>query len=278
MSFIEKNLENITGAIQNSVFSETIAKKDGLLQRLDPRTKIVCFILFLLAVNLSVNLYFIISVYIFLLIFAGISKISLKFFITRVWLFLPFFTGIIALPAIFNFFTPGKPLLTLINNPQQHLFIAVTQNGLLTALFLLTRVATSVSLGILLVLTTPWIRLLKALDRLHAPQILIIMTMMTYRYIFVLLETVNSMFLARKSRMVGRFTQWENRHLVSSALGTLFGKTQVLSEEIYQAMLSRGYRNKIYILSDFSLTILDFWSIVATTAIIFGLFLIWRTQ
>ncbi len=276
MSFLEKNIENITGAIQNSVFSETIAKKDGFLQRLDPRTKIVCFLLLLLAVNFSQNLYMIISLYLFLLFLAGISKISLKFFITRVWLFLPFFTGIIALPAIFSFFTPGKPLLILINQPQHHMYITITQNGLLTALFLLTRVATSVSLGILLVLTTPWVRLLKALNNLHAPQILIIMTMMTYRYIFVLLTIVNSMFLGRKSRMVGRLAQSENRHLVSSALGTLFGKTQVLSEDIYQAMLSRGYRNKVYILSDFSFTVLDLWSAVAVLAIIFGLFLIWK--
>ena len=276
MSFIEKNLENITSAIQNSVFSESIAQKKGFLQKLDPRTKIICFLLFLLSVNISHNLYFIISVYLFLLIVASVSKISLKFFITRVWLFLPFFTGIIALPAIFNFFIPGKPLLVLINQPQHNLYVAITQNGVMTALFLLTRVTSSVSLGILLVLTTPWTRFLKALGSLHFPQILIIMTMMTYRYIFVLLTAVNSMFLARKSRMVGKSPTGENRLLISSAVGTLFGKTQSLSEDVYQAMVSRGYRNKIYILKSFTFSVYDLYSVIVSLAMIISLFWIFK--
>jgi len=76
---------------------------------------------------------------------------------------------------------------------------------------------------------------------------------MTYRYIFVLLQTVNNMFLSRKSRLAGRVSGRENRKWLASLIGTLFARSFVQSEEIYLSMQSRGYRNKIVTLDSFKL-------------------------
>ncbi len=276
MSFLEQNLHHITETLQNTLYVEHITKLPGLIQHLDPRTRIICFCLLLMSVNLSKNIVFILSVYVFLLLLAYASQIPLKFFIMRVWMFLPFFTGIIALPAIFNVFTPGNALLTLINLPNYHLYISITQNGVFSAAYLLTRVATSVSSAILLVLTTDWIQLLKSLERLHVPKMFIIVSLITYRYIFVLLKTTNNMLLSRKSRMIGKPQNQTHRWWIGGTLGTLFNKTQTLSEDVYKAMRSRGYANQIIILSDFHYQFVDYVAIGVTFTLIVMLYFIWN--
>ena len=59
----------------------------------------------------------------------------------------------------------------------------------------------------LLVLTTPWNTLLKALSVLRVPDGFILILGMTYRYIYLLLTTLDDMLLSRKSRVVGRMDE-----------------------------------------------------------------------
>ncbi len=69
---------------------------------------------------------------------------------------------------------------------------------------------------------------------------------MTYRYIFLLLHTTNAAFLARRSRSLGTLSAGENRRWLARTLATTLAKTQHLGEEVYLAMLSRGYQGEIY--------------------------------
>jgi cobalt/nickel transport system permease protein len=262
MSFIEKNLHSVTEVIQNALFAEQTAKYSGLLQKLDPRTKIICFIIIILSINLSRNLFYILSIYFIVLILAYFSKLPIKLFITRVWLFLPFFTGLIAIPAIFNIFSPGKPLLVILDIQKYKIYLSVTENGLLSAIFLLVRVATSVSLASILVLTTDWIQLLKAFEKLKFPQILVVISLMTYRYIYILLKTANNIFLARQSRKLNKMNDNINRVWVANTLGMLFNKTQNLSEDVYEAMKSRGFKNKVHISNNFVFKRIDYYSLL----------------
>jgi cobalt/nickel transport system permease protein len=189
---------DINHTLEQSLFAEKIARQPGLLQGLDARLKIIALLMLLLAVSLSHSLWIIVALYFFTLGMAFFSRVPLGFFVKRVWLFIPFFTGIIALPALF--ITPGPVLAHL------PLGLVITQTGLTTALFLLLRVGTSVSFGVLLILTTPWNSVLKALGVLHLPAVIILMLGMTYRYIHLLLNITSDMFLSRKSRLLRRLT------------------------------------------------------------------------
>lgn len=233
-SVIEHTLSGITGALENALFAEEIARRPGLLQHLDARVKVLAVVALLVAVSLSHNLAAIIGLYIFALFLAWRSNVPLDFFVKRVWLFLPFFTGIIALPALF--ITPGPSLLAL------PLGLTITRTGLQTALFLLLRVGTSVSYAVLLILTTPWNTVLKALSVLRVPGAFIVILGMTHRYIFLLLHTANEMFLARQSRVVSRAGSASERNGIAAAMSVLLGKSFYLSNEVYLAMLSRGLR------------------------------------
>jgi len=70
--------------------------------------------------------------------------------------------------------------------------------------------------------------------------------------------TAEQMFEARQSRTVGHLSGHEHRKLMSSAAGVLLSKSVSLSEEIYMAMISRGFRGEIYLLSESRLQPVDY--------------------
>ena len=74
---------------------------------------------------------------------------------------------------------------------------------------------------------------------------------MTYRYVFLFLHTANGMFLARKSRIVAQTSGKEQRWWVVSAIGVLMNRSFRMSEDVYQAMLARGFTNEIRTMTDY---------------------------
>jgi cobalt ECF transporter T component CbiQ len=251
--WFEKTVEDITGAIQSTVFAEEMANLPGIWQRVDPRSKLVAAIALILAASLAHNIVTLLILYALALLIAVAGRIPLPFFVRRVWLFLPFFTAIIAVPAIFSFVTPGRALLVISEQPA----IAITEQGVRTAAFLLLRVACSVSFAVILILTTHWGVLLTSLRALHVPQVFVLILGMTYRYIFVLLRSTNDMFLARKSRLVGRVAGQGDRVWIANSMGALLGKSYHLSDEVYLAMVSRGFRGDARTLQPLKMRPLD---------------------
>ena len=252
---LERTLSGITEALESSLFAEEISGRPGLFQSLDARVKLVLVLVFLISVGLSRNLLIIVSIYCLVLILGWRSAIPPSLLVKRVWLALPFFTGLIILPAIFM--TPGPGLMRL------PLGLVITRTGATSALFLLLRVSTSLSLTLLLILTTPWNTLLSALGALRVPAVFVLMLGMTYRYIYLLLRVTNEMFLSRKSRVVGRLSVADSQQILASVAGALLAKSLDLSSAVYLAMQSRGFRGTIVTLNPFRMQPKDwFWSAV----------------
>jgi len=251
---LENGLHSIAETLERGLFAEEISLRSGLFQKLDARVKVLATLVLLIGVSLSRNLWVILGIYILTFGLALASAIPADFFIRRVWLALPFFTGVLVLPALF--LTPGPALLQL------PLGLAITRPGLLTGLFLLLRVSTSLSLAMLLILTTPWNTVLSALGVLHVPEVFLLILGMTYRYIYLLLHSANDMFMSRKSRTVGRLTDAEARKTLASISATLLSKSLNLSSEVYLAMQSRGFRGTIVTLKPFRMHRRDWlWSV-----------------
>jgi energy-coupling factor transporter transmembrane protein EcfT len=156
------------------------------------------------------------------------------------------FTGCIALPAIF--ITHGEPV---------HAGWPVTTQGVRTASFLLLRAETAVSLSTLLVLTTRWAHILKALRVLRLPIVFVVILGMTYRYLFLILETALDMFESRESRTVGVLDGPDRRRLAAATVGVLLSKSYHLSADVHLAMQSRGFRGEVYMLDDFAIRHID---------------------
>jgi cobalt/nickel transport system permease protein len=255
-SFLEKTIRGAAGILRQALFNEEVAKQPGLLQRIDPRAKLISLVLLLVAAGLARNVEVLIALYAGTVALALASKLSLSFFIKRVWLFIPIFTGIIVIPAMFSFVTPGHVVVGL-----GHWFgheVGLTQQGLTGAALLVLRVATSISLVILLTLTTPWPRLLAALRALFVPQLFVLVIGMAYRYIFVLLASVEDMYVSRSARTLRTTKDTKNgQRFVGASAGALFGKAHELSEEVHMAMLARGFTGEARTLDRFALRAAD---------------------
>jgi cobalt ECF transporter T component CbiQ len=256
------------GAMEYALAADDLARVDGLLQRLDPRVKIVGLFSLIIAASLSRKLEIIGGIFLVALGLAILSRIPLLILAKRGWITALLFTGFIAAPSIF--ITPGNIIYRL-----PLLGWTVTAQGLTSATFLIGRVETSVTLSLLLVLCTPWTTVLKALRVLCVPAVFIVILGMTYRYIFLLLQKSREMLEARQSRMVGELDSRQSRRLAVAGIVVLLGKTFELSSEVYLAMLSRGFRGDVDTLDEFSMTGRDWVGILvlpglAALAIYFG--------
>jgi cobalt/nickel transport system permease protein len=240
ISWLEKSVAGITGSIERAVFTEEHARKNGWLQRLDPRAKLGMFLVMVLAASFSTSLGVLVSLYVVVLAAALASLVPFDFFVKRVWLGIPFFAGIVIIPSLF--FGPAPYLFDLALGS---IHLKVSLPALFSALVFVTRVGVSVSLAVLLVLTTPWADLLKSLQTLRVPQVFILLLSMTYRYIFLFFRTANGMFEARKSRMVGRTSGGEQRRWISSSMMSLMSRSFKMSNDVYAAMLARGFTGQV---------------------------------
>jgi len=108
-SFVQKTLDGVFAFLQESFASESLSRRDGLMQSLDARAKLVSILVAVFALSLTRDMRILLAFYVFELLLCRLSKIEVGFFIKRVWLFIPLFTGIIALPMIFNVFFPAIP-------------------------------------------------------------------------------------------------------------------------------------------------------------------------
>jgi cobalt ECF transporter T component CbiQ len=232
--FIERSLTDVNQVLEQSLFADLIARQPGLLQSFDVRLKLVSLLFLLVLVNYTQNLTVIGIFYLLTLILAARSHISLRYFILRIWVAVLIFTGLVALPGLF--ITPGPQLISLFG------IVSISKTGSLSAVYLLSRAITSISLTSLLVLTTRWNELLKAFGVLRVPDVIVLILGMTYRYIHLFLHSTVEMFLSRKSRILRRLSHQEERQIIAATSGSLLSKSLQLSSDVYLAMQSRGFR------------------------------------
>jgi cobalt/nickel transport system permease protein len=69
--------------------------------------------------------------------------------------------------------------------------------------------------------------------------------LMAYRYIFQLLGIVDDVFVARRARVGRERNPATARAFVVGSAGALFGRAHVLSEEVHDAMVARGFSGDV---------------------------------
>ena len=224
--------------------AESLAAGDGLLQRLDPRIKLSGALALIVSAVLTHSLGVVVGLFALALLLAWRSQLLTAGVCQRLWLSVLLFSGTVALPALV--LVPGDALWQL---PLPGW--AVSEQGLRSAALLIARAETSATLALLLIVSTPWTHVLKAMRCLGAPRVLVAILGMTHRYLFVLAQTATQLFEARRSRIVAPMNGAQQRALATSAAGVVLGKTFWLASEVHLAMISRGYRGEVRLLDDF---------------------------
>jgi len=258
-NFIERSLLSALSFLKDMTLFEEYAGRPGFLQSLDPRIKVITFLLLLVTTVVLKNPWAITEVYFMSLLLAVLSRVPLGFFLVRTWVFIPLFSLFIVVPAMFDFVTPGAPVWSF---PFLGVTFTITHPGLAGAVLFVIRVATSVSLVVLLSLTTRHAELLKVLRVFGVPSIFLLTVSMCYRYLYLLAVMVENIFTAIKSR-VGVVTQSrKGQRVVAWNIANTWIRTNQMSEQVYQAMLSRGYAGEPRLLHAFHATNKDWgWAI-----------------
>ncbi len=242
-NFIQRSILGALAFLKDLIFAEELAMRPGFLQSLDPRIKLATFLLFIIQVLLARDVIVLFFLYALCLLLALISKINLIFFLKRTWIFIPLFSLFIAIPAIFSL-------------------------GLASALIFVMRVATSVSFVVLLSITTKHFELLRVLRIFRIPQIFVMTLGMCYRYIYLFVEIIEQTYLAIKSR-VGVFLHYKSgQRIVAWSIASLWQRSVKLNEEVYKAMLSRGYQGEAVVWNDFRIKSIDWLWLSAVVIII----------
>lgn len=259
--YVERTLNSVLGLLRETLFAEEIAAKKGLLQAVDPRIRAVSMGVLLGLTLFSRSLPILGCIYGLVVLLALASRISLMFFLARTWLFIPLFTAFVAIPALFDFVTPGPTALQI--GP-----LCVTRPGILGASFFVLRVADSVSIAVLLSLTTRHFELLKVLRVFGIPQVFVMVTGMAYRYIYLLVEILENTHRALKSRIGQAVSTQKGQRLVAWNMAVLWLRSHQLSDQVYGAMRSRGYRGEPVVLDHFKTRAWDWCFLAAILAIV----------
>jgi cobalt/nickel transport system permease protein len=241
--FVEQTVHGLFHATEYSLFAEEIARRPGLLQSLEPRVKLVALLSFVVAASVTRSIVTLGALLTLAIGAALFSRIPLIRVLLKIWLPVLAFSGAIALPAIF--LTKGSILYRI-----PVLDWAITEQGVRTALLLLLRVETVTTLAALVVFTTEWARILRALRFFRVPATAVAILSMTYRYVFLFLKTAREMFESRQSRLVGALAPRERRRLAAGSVGVLLARSFELSSEVHSAMCSRGFRGEIHLLEE----------------------------
>lgn len=242
-NFIQRSVIGALAFLKEIIFSEEIALRRGFLQSLDPRIKLFTFLLLIIQVLFAHSIIVLFFFYALCLLLAVISKVKLGFFLKRTLIFIPLFTLFIAIPAIF---TAGLAL---------------------TSIFVM-RVLICVSYGVLLNITTRHFELLMVLRIFKIPQIFVMTLGMCYRYIYLFVEVIEQAYQAIRSR-VGVFMHYKSgQSIVAWNVVSLWNRSVKLNEEVYQAMLSRGYRGEAVSWNDFKIKARDWFWLSAVAIII----------
>lgn len=248
-NYLKKSLRNMRAIICEDRQTEYYARCEGALQKISPPIKLLAMLGLILTATLSRQIPFLLLIWLVTLLLMYKSNLPVGDLQKKIWGFIPLLTLLFSLPATLNIFINGTPLIYLCQPiPSvdglgsilgQGLFI--TRQGVTAVLFLFLRVGISLSLGVLLVMTTPVTEVFGSLRVIRVPELFIMIMEMAYRYMMVLLLVSMEMFEARTLRTVGKVPLKMQRAQVGTSIAALFARSVALAEEVYQAMCARGY-------------------------------------
>jgi cobalt/nickel transport system permease protein len=225
------------------LLDDRLSTGPGLLQRLDARIKVPALIGILVFATLLHSLPGLAACYGIGLALAFASRVPARR-IFGAWLIPPLLTALTMLPAALNAITPGQPVLPLWGG------LAITDTGLLVVTRFVLRTLACVTLTLLLMATTRPARLFQALRLLGMPQAFVMMLAMLVRYLAVIARAAEEIHLAKLSRTLAPGTLRQEQAWVAAGMGALFRRTQALGEDVYLAMLARGYTGDTHLLDE----------------------------
>ncbi|MDP2267888.1 MAG: energy-coupling factor transporter transmembrane component T [Deltaproteobacteria bacterium] len=279
--FIEQGVHSLANVIKTGYLQGETAVRDHFFQRIDARIKVLFLLFFVIIVSLKKDILSEVLIGVFVFVLMLISRLNLFRLYKRI-LFLGFIFGfLVALPSALNLITRGEIILPVLHLSRPYSFwiyripaeIGFTREGMYGVMMLTLRVVNSLSLSFLVLYTTTFPQIIKALKVLKIPDGFLMIITLTYKYIFIFARTVEDMHLAVKSRLVRPVGNAEAKRWIAGRIVFVFKKTQLRCEEIFKAMLGRGFSEDIRIYRVGKLQARD-WAVGVAYSLV-GMFFLW---
>ncbi len=245
-------------------FLDQYSDGNSFIHKLDPRTKFIGTILFILALYLTPpGKWLAFAVYFGLMAtLIVVSRVPVSYVLKRSLVIIPF---VLVIAVFIPFFKEGEVLWSY---SLGRWLVSVTDNGVQAMGNILAKAWLSILGLILLSATTRMTSLLQAWEQLRFPRVMTLILSFMYRYIFVLTDEVLRMKQARDSRNFGG-NRLRHIRTVGNMTGTLFLRSYERGERVYAAMLARGFDGRSRTLDRLSFQLTDIYF-----SVVFGLVLI----
>ena len=225
---------------------------DSLIHGINPGIKIITFFSFVLFIIftkpdsfMAFGFYAILIATLILL-----SRIPAIFILKRSLVIMPF---VLMIAVFIPFFKPGK---VIGGYSLGSLRLTISYDGLMVLWNILAKSYLSTLCMILLISSTSFSDLMKALDRFGFLKIITATLSFMYRYIFVVQDELMMMKQAKEARSIGG-SKWFHARVMANMAGVLFIKTYERAEFVYLAMCSRGFDGNFRTITDHPLIIKD---------------------
>jgi cobalt/nickel transport system ATP-binding protein len=206
-------------------YLDKYARQNSPLHRLDARLKVplVLLLVTLVALVQHPSLVLVLTLIGLISALCLLARIHLDYLLLRSAVVLPF-SGFAAISLAFTY--GGE--------------WGLTEPGLHRAAAMMLRSWIAVCFMILLINTTPFDQLLRALRSLKVPSIFVLLLSFLYRYLYLLWDEIERMQRARNVRYFGG--RWsEQTALLGRLAAALFLRSYERAERVQKAMISRGW-------------------------------------
>ncbi|MDX2230027.1 MAG: cobalt ECF transporter T component CbiQ [Leptolyngbyaceae cyanobacterium bins.349] len=211
--------------------------RDSWIHAWEPRCKVLGLVGLIFAFAFVQSLWLLVPMVLVTLTLYGLSQLPMSFWLQRLRYPGLFLLGIVALLPFFA----GQTVLW------QWGWLTVYREGCAAVVLIAGRFLCIVTIALILIGSTPLLTLLKALRSLGISPILTDMTLLTYRYLADIGDTLTTMRTAMRLRGGDRPTRRgfipSGQYLTQIAhlTGTLLIRSYEQSERVYKAMRLRGY-------------------------------------
>ena len=243
------------------MIDEPFASGNSLLHRLDPRLKLVFTALWAFVVALSSGFPTLVAAFSISVFLPFIARLNAKEVFKRVaavnglvvffWIVVPFtYEG----SALFHIgpFTASREGVVLCAQ------ITLKSNAILSAFIAMIATSSLAVIG-------------HALHHLHAPDKIVHLTLLSYRYAFVIEQEYHRLLRAIKMRGFIPKTNMHTYRTYAYLVGMLLVRAFAHAERVQQAMLCRGFQGKFYCLRHFQFSNRDLVAIAPMAALLIGL-------
>ncbi len=234
------------------MFNEFI-KGDSIIHRLDPRVKIIYAFLFSLIIALQRELLPAMVGLLISLMLIIIARINYREILKRIMIIDKF---LLLLWLILPLTYPGEQFFRIGS-------LKLSYQGIIFTLLLSIKANGIMFIIISLLATSSIFDIVHALLHLRIPKKTVFLFFLIYRYAWVLFDEYEKIMRAVKARGFTLRNSLHTYKTIAYIVGCLLVKSYNRAENLYRAMVSRGFRGEFWLLDHFKFSTLDILGIIA---------------